>query len=87
MGTDDQISEGAKDVQEVAKTTSKAIDAGVPMGVVVPGEEPLAERTGVFDGVEARRNFSISVSSIEIRLCRYRLFHSTLYYWRRFLFF
>jgi hypothetical protein len=29
------------------------------MGVVVPGEEPLAERTGVFDGVEARRKVGL----------------------------
>jgi hypothetical protein len=42
-------------------------DAGVPMGVVVPGEEPLTERTGVFDGVEARRKVGLVLQGFELR--------------------
>jgi hypothetical protein len=32
------------------------------MGVVVPGEEPLTERTGVLDEVEARRKVGLVMS-------------------------
>jgi hypothetical protein len=42
-------------------------DAGVPMGVVVPGEEPLTERTGVFDGVKARRKVGLVLQGLELR--------------------
>ena len=42
-------------------------DAGVPMGMVVPGEKPLTERTGVFDGVEARRKVGLVLQGLELR--------------------
>jgi len=34
-------------------------DPGVSMVVVVPGEEPLAERTGVLDGLKAGRKVGL----------------------------
>jgi hypothetical protein len=51
MGTDDQISEGAKDVQEVAKTTSKAIDAVEKFGVFISRfiSGPLEQAMGIFE--------------------------------------
>ena|GEM_PF-2661230 len=42
-------------------------DAGVPMGVVVPGEEPLTERTGVLDRVKARRKVGLVLQGLELR--------------------
>ncbi len=42
-------------------------DAGVAMGVVVPGEEPLTERTGVFDGVKACREVGLVLQGLELR--------------------
>ncbi len=42
-------------------------DAGVPMGVVVPGEEPLTEGTGVLDGVKARREVGLVLQGLEVR--------------------
>jgi hypothetical protein len=42
-------------------------DAGAPMGVVVPGEEPLAERPGVFDGVKACRKIGLVLQGLEPR--------------------
>jgi hypothetical protein len=42
-------------------------DPGVPMGMVVPGEEPLTERTGVLDGVKARRKVGLVLEGLELR--------------------
>jgi hypothetical protein len=42
-------------------------DVGVPMGVIIPGEEPLTERTGVFDGVKARRKVGLVLEGLELR--------------------
>ena len=42
-------------------------DSGVAMGVVVPGKESLTERTGVFDGVKARRKGGLVLQGLELR--------------------
>ena len=36
------------------------------MGVVVPGEEPLAERPGVLEAVEARRKVGLVLERLEL---------------------
>lgn len=51
MGTEDQIHESAKAVQEIAKTTGKAIDAGEKFGVFISRfiSGPLEQGMGIFE--------------------------------------
>jgi len=42
-------------------------DPGVSMVVVVPGKEPLAERTGVLDGLKAGRKDRLILKGLELR--------------------
>ena len=51
MGTEDQITESAKAVQEVAKTTGKAIDAGEKFGGFISRfiSGPLEQGMGLFE--------------------------------------